>query len=78
MTLTGLAAESTLAGGKNPHPARRLLATVTMFLGAAVGAFLVFHVGVSAVLALALALLVLNGIASYRLGSSSEAWTAAA
>jgi uncharacterized membrane protein YoaK (UPF0700 family) len=78
MTLTGLAAESTLAGGKNPHPARRLLATVTMFLGAAVGALLVFHVGVSAVLALALALLLLNGIASYRLGSSSEAWTAAA
>jgi uncharacterized membrane protein YoaK (UPF0700 family) len=78
MTLTGLAAESTLAGGKNPHPARRLLATVTLFLGAAVGALLVFHVGVSAVLTLALALLLLNGIASYRLGSSSEAWTAAA
>jgi hypothetical protein len=49
-----------------------------MFLGAAVGAFLVFHVGVIAVLALALALLVLNGIASYRLSSSSEAWTVAA
>jgi uncharacterized membrane protein YoaK (UPF0700 family) len=75
LTLTGLAADSTLAGGKNPHPARRVLATVTMFLGAAVGSFLVFHAGVSAVLALALALLVLNGIAAYRLGASSEAWT---
>jgi uncharacterized membrane protein YoaK (UPF0700 family) len=78
LTLTGLAADSTLAGGKNPHPGRRLLATATMFLGAAVGAFLVFHVGVIAVLALAFALLVLNGIASYRLWSSSEAWTVAA
>jgi uncharacterized membrane protein YoaK (UPF0700 family) len=78
LTLTGLAADSTLAGGKNPHPGRRLQATAVMFLGAAVGAFLVLHVGVIAVLALALALLVLNGIASYRLSSSSEAWTVAA
>ena len=57
LTLTGLAADSTLAGGKGPHPGRRLLATATMFLGAAVGALLVFHVGIIAVLALALALL---------------------
>lgn len=75
LTLTGLAADSTLAGGKNPHPGRRVLATVTMFLGAAVGALLVFHVGVSAALALALALLIVNGIAAYRLSSSSEPWT---
>jgi uncharacterized membrane protein YoaK (UPF0700 family) len=78
LTLTGLAADSTLAGGKNPHPGRRLLATAVMFLGAAVGAFLVFHVGVIAVLALALALLVANGIASYRFRSSSETWTVGA
>ena len=74
-TLTGLAADLKLAGGKNPHAGRRLLATATMFVGAAVGALLVFHVGVVAVLALALALLVLNGIASYRLWSSSAGWT---
>src|SRR6476661_7087204 len=75
-TLTGFAADS--AGGSNPHPGRRLVATVTMFLGAAIGAFLVFHSGVSAVLALTLALLTLNGIAAYRLSSSSAAWTAEA
>ena len=75
LTLTGLAADSTLAGGKNPHPGRRLAATGTMFLGAAIGAFLLFKFGVSAVLALALTLLVLNGIAAYRLASSSAAWT---
>jgi uncharacterized membrane protein YoaK (UPF0700 family) len=77
LTLTGLAADSTLAGGKHPHPGRRLQAIATMFLGAVVGTFLVLHAGVVAVLALALALLVLNGIASYRLRSSSEAWTVA-
>jgi len=78
LTLTGLAADSALAGGKNPNPGRRIVSTVTMFLGAAIGAFLIFHFGVSAVLALALALLVMNGIAAYRLSSSVEAWTAGA
>src|SRR5713101_509661 len=78
LTLTGIVADSTLAGGKNPHPGRRLLATATMFLGAAIGAFLIFHVSVSAVLALALILLLSNGIASYRLSSSTDAWTVGA
>jgi uncharacterized membrane protein YoaK (UPF0700 family) len=52
LTLTGLAADSTLAGGTSPRRNRRLLATGAMFLGAAVGAFLVLHVGAAAVLAL--------------------------
>jgi uncharacterized membrane protein YoaK (UPF0700 family) len=78
LTMTGIAADSTLAGGTNPNPGRRLVATTTMFVGAAIGALLIFHVGVSAVLALALALLLLNGIASYRLSSSSDAWTVGA
>lgn len=75
LTLTGIAADSTPAGGTNPNPARRLLATATMFLGAAIGAVVIFHVGISAVLALALALLVLNGIVAYRQSSSSDPWT---
>jgi uncharacterized membrane protein YoaK (UPF0700 family) len=75
LTLTGIAADSTLAGGTNPNPGRRLVATATMFLGAAIGAVLVFRVGVGAVLALALALLVLNGVVAYRQSSSSDAWT---
>jgi len=72
LTLTGLAADSTFASGKNPNRGRRILATMTMFLGAAVGAFLVLHVGGQAVLALALVLLVSNGIAAYRMSSSAE------
>ncbi len=75
LTLTGIAADSTPAGGTNPNPGRRLLATATMFLGAAIGAVLIFRVGISAVLALALALLVVNGIVAYRQASSSDPWT---
>ena len=45
-TLTGLAADSTLAGGNNPRAGRRLLATGAMLLGAAVGALLVLRFGV--------------------------------
>jgi uncharacterized membrane protein YoaK (UPF0700 family) len=74
-TLTGLAADSTSPDGKSPGLRRRLAATLIMFLGAAAGAFLVYRVSVNAALALALALLVANGIAAWRLSSVSEAWT---
>jgi uncharacterized membrane protein YoaK (UPF0700 family) len=64
LTLTGLAADSTLAGGSNPRAGRRLLATGAMFLGAAIGALLVLKIGVSAALALTFTLLGLNAIAA--------------
>jgi len=78
LTLTGVAADSKLAGGKNQRLGRRLAATATMLLGAAVGAVVIFHFGVSAVLALALALLATSAIFSLRLMSSGDAWTAGA
>jgi uncharacterized membrane protein YoaK (UPF0700 family) len=77
LTLTGLAADSSLAGGNAPNVGRRLLAVATMFAGALIGAILVFQVSVSAVLALALLLLIANGIAAYRMSSSTDPWTAA-
>ena len=43
LTLTGLAADSTLAGGANPRAWRRGASVLSMFLGAAVGALLVRH-----------------------------------
>jgi len=43
LTLTGLAADSTLAGGDNPRAWRRGASVLSMFLGAAAGALLVRH-----------------------------------
>jgi uncharacterized membrane protein YoaK (UPF0700 family) len=76
VTLTGLAADSALAGGNNPNAGRQLAAIAAMLLGATIGALLISKTGISAVLALVLALLVLNGIVAYRYSSSSAAWTA--
>ena len=59
LTLTGFAADSRLAGGSNPRPGRRLVATAAMFVGAAVGALLLLRIGTGAVLAVALALIVI-------------------
>jgi uncharacterized membrane protein YoaK (UPF0700 family) len=78
LTLTGLAADSSLGGGSNPNIGRRLAATASMGLGAAVGAALIFHSGVSSVLATAVVLLALVGAGAYRAWSSTESWTAAA
>jgi uncharacterized membrane protein YoaK (UPF0700 family) len=73
LTLTGLAADSTLAGGNSPRVVRRLAATGAMFLGAAIGAYLLFRVGAGAVLVLTLALLSLNALAAVRIWSRSAA-----
>jgi hypothetical protein len=48
-----------------------------MFIGAALGAVLIFRVGVSGALAVAVALLLINAMVGYRLSSSTAAWTAA-
>jgi len=76
-TITGLAADSHFAGGANPNIGRRLLATAAMFLGALIGALLIFHVSVSAALAVAVVLLLINATAGYHLSTSTAAWTAA-
>ncbi len=77
LTLTGFAADSTLAGGSNPRPLRRMAATAAMFVGAAAGAMLLLRVNTAAVLAIVLVLLliVLGGAARY--WRSSDAWTQA-
>jgi uncharacterized membrane protein YoaK (UPF0700 family) len=43
LTLTGLAADSSLAGGTNPRPTRRIGSVLAMFFGALIGAVLVLH-----------------------------------
>jgi uncharacterized membrane protein YoaK (UPF0700 family) len=44
-TLTGLASDSSLAGGANPNASHRVTSVVSQFGGALVGALLVLHVG---------------------------------
>jgi uncharacterized membrane protein YoaK (UPF0700 family) len=76
LTITGLAADSKAAGGSSPRPGRRMMATLTMFAGALVGALLIFNVGVVAAIALTLALLAIDWVVAFRTRSSTQAWTA--
>ncbi|MET7519163.1 YoaK family protein [Streptomyces sp. NPDC005480] len=65
MTLTGLASESSLAGGTDPRAGRRIVSVVAMLVGAALGALLVLHHGLGWPL-LVCTLLVAAAAAGYR------------
>ncbi len=67
LTLTGLASDSTLAGGSGAKLGRRGLAVITMLLGALIGGLLALRVGNAAPLGLATAVLVLVVLAATRL-----------
>lgn len=60
LTLTGIAADSSLAGGSNPNIARRIGSVAAIFLGATIGAALVTHGGLVAPLLLAGALVLIG------------------
>ncbi|HUD92353.1 YoaK family protein [Sphingobium sp.] len=47
LTVTGIAADSSIAGGTNPNLARRIAAIVAIFAGAAAGALMVVHMGLA-------------------------------
>ncbi len=66
LTLTGLAADSRLAGGTNPRWQRRISAVALMLAGAIIGGLLVLNVGVPVALGVILALLLTAGVASVR------------
>ncbi|TLS42679.1 DUF1275 domain-containing protein [Streptomyces montanus] len=74
LTLTGLAADSTPAGGAAPRPGRRVLSVLAMFLGALVGAALLLHTQLALTLGLALLLLVVTSTAAHLLSASDAAW----
>jgi uncharacterized membrane protein YoaK (UPF0700 family) len=57
LTLTGLVADSTLAGGTNPRALRRLAAVAAVLAGAAVGTALMIHQGFTPTLGASAALL---------------------
>lgn len=75
LTLTGLAADASTRKEERPRARRRLAATGTMFLGAAVGAVLLLRFGVVAPLVLTLGLLLATAVAAYIASSSTAPWT---
>lgn len=66
LTITGLAADSSLAGGGNPNIARRLAAIVAIFIGAAAGAVMVALSGLALPLAVAGAIVLIGTLACVR------------
>ncbi len=65
-TLTGLASDSSLAGGTNPNASNRITSVVSQFGGALVGALLVLHVGAAWSLGVAAAIEVSAAAFFYR------------
>ena len=74
MTLTGLAADATIAGGKGSKSGRRLTAVAAMFAGALVGAACVLHLRIVYGLVIALVVLVVVGVTTSFLEMSDPAW----
>jgi uncharacterized membrane protein YoaK (UPF0700 family) len=74
LTLTGVAADSRLAGGAGGHPGRRLIAVTAMFAGALLGALLVINVDLVLPLAIAAALMAASALAAHRLSADGSAW----
>jgi uncharacterized membrane protein YoaK (UPF0700 family) len=75
MTLTGVAADSALAGGPGSRVARRALSIAAMLLGALIGGALVLKVDNPAPLALATGLLAVISFVTYRAARSRPEWT---
>jgi uncharacterized membrane protein YoaK (UPF0700 family) len=74
LTLTGLAADSTPAGGAAPRPGRRILSVLAMLLGALGGAGLVLHGHLVLTLGLCLLLLALTSVVTHRLSTDDAVW----
>jgi uncharacterized membrane protein YoaK (UPF0700 family) len=75
-TLTGISADSTVAGGRDSRFGRRLVSVVCMFFGAFVGAVLVEAEKGPVVLLLVVLLLVVIATAAAYNRKSGEEWTA--
>jgi uncharacterized membrane protein YoaK (UPF0700 family) len=74
LTITGIAADSSIAGGQGASAGRRTISVVAMFLGALIGAAFVLHVSIVLPLASALAVLFAVSATSYVLGRTDAAW----
>lgn len=78
LTITGIAADSALAGGTGSRAGRRLTAVAAMLVGALIGAALVLHTSIYYPLLIALVAILAGAVATYRLGKSDSAWISGA
>jgi uncharacterized membrane protein YoaK (UPF0700 family) len=74
LTITGVAADSTVAGGAGSAAGRRLVAVTAMLLGALAGAALALHVHIVAPLAVALTVTAVVAMVSWRAGAADPTW----
>jgi uncharacterized membrane protein YoaK (UPF0700 family) len=74
LTLTGITADSRLAGGAGGHPARRLIAVTAMFAGALLGALLVLNVDLVLPLSIAALLVAATALTAHRLSTGDAEW----
>jgi uncharacterized membrane protein YoaK (UPF0700 family) len=72
--LTGIAADAALAGGHGSKLGRRALSVAAMLLGALIGGLLVLKVDKPAPLVLAVGLLAIVSLFTYRASRSTPAW----
>jgi uncharacterized membrane protein YoaK (UPF0700 family) len=75
LTLTGIAADSHLAGGPGGRPGRRFISVVAMFAGALIGALLVLAGDLVLPLSIAAGLMATCALAAHRLSRGDPAWT---
>jgi uncharacterized membrane protein YoaK (UPF0700 family) len=74
LTITGIAADSTILGGKGSKAGRRLIAVAAMLLGAVIGAALVLHARIVFPLAVALVVIVAVAAVTGALANSDGEW----
>jgi uncharacterized membrane protein YoaK (UPF0700 family) len=74
LTITGIAADSTIAGGAGSTTGRRVVSVTAMLVGALIGAVFVLHVAIALPLVAALGLLVIIATAGRVLGTVDAAW----
>jgi uncharacterized membrane protein YoaK (UPF0700 family) len=77
LTITGIAADSALAGGSGSKAGRRLVPVVTMLAGALIGAVLIRHAQAYDPLVIALAAIAAGAAVSHRAGRADPGWVRA-
>jgi uncharacterized membrane protein YoaK (UPF0700 family) len=77
LTITGIAADSALAGGPGSKAGRRLVPVVTMLAGALVGAVLIRHAEAYLPLVIALATIIVGAAVSRLTGREDPGWVRA-